>query len=161
VLRTIEDILGIGHLNQSDANAAPMSDVFTFKPDFTPYSAAIPGSLCAPPVDPNLVPACNNPSAKITPKVRELHDAAWWTENVKGFNFHDADKLDTEAFNRILWKGLMGDMPYPTVRSGLDLRKNRAQLLKKWEAAKKKAAITSLQPVALVEPAPVQNSATD
>jgi YVTN family beta-propeller protein len=137
VLRTIEDILGIDHLNQSDANAAPMSDVFTFNPNFTPYAAAIPGSLCAPPVDPNLVPACNSPSAKVTPRVPELHDAAWWAENLKGFNFHDADRLDAAAFNRVLWKGIMGDSPYPTVRSGLDLRKNREQLLKKWESSKK------------------------
>jgi DNA-binding beta-propeller fold protein YncE len=57
VLRTIEDLLGIDHLNQSDANAAPMADVFTHTPNFTPYSAIIPGSLCAPPVDPNLVHA--------------------------------------------------------------------------------------------------------
>jgi DNA-binding beta-propeller fold protein YncE len=55
VLRTIEDLLGIDHLNQSDANAAPMADVFTRTPNFTPYSAIIRRSLCAPPVDSNLV----------------------------------------------------------------------------------------------------------
>jgi hypothetical protein len=55
--------------------------------------------------------------------------------SLKGFNFHDADRLDTEAFNRVLWKGIMGEMPYPTVRSGLDLRKNRREMLKQWEAA--------------------------
>ncbi|MGB7846324.1 MAG: alkaline phosphatase family protein [Candidatus Acidiferrum sp.] len=148
VLRTIEDLLGIDHLNQSDANAAPMSDVFTRTPNFTPYSAIIPGSLCAPPVDPNLVPACQSPSAKITPRVAELHDATWWAENLKGFNFHDADRLDTEAFNRVLWNGIMGDLPYPMARSGLDLRKNRAQLLKKWEASKKSQTGSSV-PVAM------------
>jgi YVTN family beta-propeller protein len=162
MLRTMEDILGIGHLNQSDADAAPMAEAFTFKPDFTPYSAAIAGSLCAPPVDPNLVPACNNPSAKITPRVRELHDAAWWAENVKGFNFHDADKLDTATFNRVLWKGIMGDIPYPTVRSGADLRKNRTQLLKKWEANQKTAAsATSSEPLAMAAPVQVQNLAAE
>jgi len=137
VLRTIEDLLGIDHLNQSDADAAPMADVFTHTPDFTPYTAVIPGDLCATPVDPNLVPACKNPSAKITPKVPELHDATWWADKLKGFDFHDADRADAEAFNRILWEGIMGDLPYPTTRSGLDLRKNRAQLLKKWQAEKK------------------------
>jgi YVTN family beta-propeller protein len=131
VLRTIEDLLGIDHLNQSDANAAPMSDVFTNTPDFTPYTAIIPGNLCAAPVDPNLVPACKNAGAQITEKLPELHDATWWAEKLKGFDFHDADKIDAETFNRILWEGTMGDAPYPTVRSGLDLRWNRAQLLKK------------------------------
>jgi DNA-binding beta-propeller fold protein YncE len=131
VLRTIEDLLGIDHLNQSDANAAPMADVFTRTPDFTPYAAIIPGNLCAAPVDPNLVPACKSAGAQITEKLPELHDATWWAEKLKGFDFHDADKIDAETFNRILWEGTMGDAPYPTVRSGLDLRGNRPQLLKK------------------------------
>jgi len=138
VLRTIEDILGIDHLNQSDANAAPMADVFTRVPNFTPYSAIIPGSLCAAPVDPNLVPACKQAAARLTPKVVELHDSAWWAEKTRGFDFHREDRVDTEAFNRILWVGIMGDVPYPTVRNGLDLRKNRARLLKEWEAAREK-----------------------
>ena len=137
VLRTIEDLLQIDHLSQSDANAAPMAEVFTHSPDFTPYSAIIPGDLCASPVDPNLVPACTSAKSRITPKLPELHDAAWWAENLKGFDFHDADRVDAEAFNRVLWKGIMGDTPYPTVRSGLDLSKNRAELLKKWETGNK------------------------
>jgi hypothetical protein len=41
------------------------------------------------------------------------------------------------AFNHILWQGIMGNAPYPTVRSGLDLRKNRKQLLKQWETTRK------------------------
>jgi DNA-binding beta-propeller fold protein YncE len=137
VLRTIEDLLDIDHLNQSDANAAPMADVFTHTPDFTPYNAIIPGSLCAPPVDPNLVPACKSASTSISPKVAELHDAAWWAERLKDFDFHDADRIDAEAFNRILWEGIMGDVPYPTVRSGMDLRRNRRQLLKQVAASRK------------------------
>jgi hypothetical protein len=96
-----------------------------------------PGQSLRSPVDPNLVPACSNPSAKISPVLPELHDAEWWAANLKNFNFHDADRLDTAAFNRILWQGSMGNVPYPTVRSGLDLRKNRAQLLKKWYEEKK------------------------
>src|SRR5262245_24909468 len=137
VLRTIEDLLGIDHLNQSDANAAPMADVFTRTPDFTPYNVIIPGSLCASPVDPNLVPACQTAHARISPNRPELHDAAWWEEKLEDFDFHDADRIDAEAFNRVLWEGTMGDLPYPTTRSGLDLRRNRAQLLKKWNASKK------------------------
>lgn len=137
VLRTIEDLLGIDHLNQSDANAASMADVFTYSPNFTPYTAIIPGSLCAAPVDPNLVPACKSPNAKVTPPIHELHDAAWWAAKLAGFNFQDADRIDAEAYNRVLWEGIMGDVAYPIVRSGLDLRRHRAQLLAKWEASKK------------------------
>jgi len=136
VLRTIEDLLSIDHLNQSDANAAPMANVFMRTPDFTPYNAIIPGSLCASPVDPNLVPECQSAHARISPSLRELHDAAWWEEKLRGFDFHDADRIDADAFNRALWEGIMGDLPYPTVRSGLDLRKNRGRLLKRWAASK-------------------------
>jgi hypothetical protein len=87
-------------------------------------------------VDPSLVPECKSAGAKITPKLPELHDAAWWAEALKPFDFHDANKIDVEAYNRVLWEGTMGDIPYPTTRSGKDLRKNRAQLLKQWEAGK-------------------------
>jgi hypothetical protein len=122
-----------------------MADVFTSTPDFTPYSAVIPGSLCAAPVDPNLVPACNTHTlgAKITPRVPELHNAAWWADKLKDFDFHDADRIDAAAFNRVLWDGTMGDVPYPTERSGLDLRKHRKQLLRKWQASKKIAMRTN------------------
>ena len=120
-----------------------MADIFTRTADLTPYDAIIPGSLCARPVDPNLVPECKSPSAKVSPRVRELHDAAWWAEKLEDFDFHDADRIDAEAFNRVLWEGTMGDLPYPTTRSGLDLRKNRAQLLKKWNASKKTRQATT------------------
>ena len=50
------------------------------------------------------------------------HNAAWWEEKTKGFDFSAEDRIDTEKFNRILWEGLMGDKPYPTTRSGADLR---------------------------------------
>jgi DNA-binding beta-propeller fold protein YncE len=114
-----------------------MADIFTRTPDLTPYDAIIPGSLCASPVDPNLVPECKSANVKISLKVPELHDAEWWAEKLEDFDFHDADRIDAEAFNRVLWEGTMGDLPYPTTRSGLDLRKNRAQLMKKWNASKK------------------------
>ncbi|HKE85273.1 MAG TPA: beta-propeller fold lactonase family protein [Vicinamibacterales bacterium] len=137
MLRTMEDLLGIDHLNLSDANAAPMADAFTRTADFTPYSAIIPGGLCSAPVDPALVPECNSLNARLTPAPTELHDAAWWAEALKPFDFHDADRIDAEAFNRVLWEGTMGDIPYPTTRSGKDLRGNRPQLLKAWEASRK------------------------
>jgi hypothetical protein len=83
------------------------------------------------------VPACQNPMAKITPVVPELHDAAWWAAKTKGFDFSDADRIDANAFNHILWEGTMGDeVPYPTSRSRQDLRLNRAQLIKQWHNSK-------------------------
>jgi YVTN family beta-propeller protein len=137
MLRTMEDVLGINHLNFRDADAAPMADLFTHKPDFTPYTAIVPGDLCVAPVDPNLVPACQSATAKITPALPQLHNTAWWAAKTKSFDFSDADKVDADTFNRILWQGTMGDnVPYPTQRSRQDLRQNRAQLLKQWRETK-------------------------
>ena len=115
VLRTIEDILGVGHLGLNDANAVPMSDVFIQQPNLQPYIAPIPGILCEPPVDPALVPECKNAGNRpITAAVKPLHDGAWWAQATKGFNFKHPDMVNSDLFNRVLWKGIMGDdKPYP------------------------------------------------
>jgi DNA-binding beta-propeller fold protein YncE len=142
-VRTIEDLLGIGYLGMNDANAEPMSDAFMRIPDLTPYTAIVPGNLCAAPVDPNLVPACKDPSVVKTAAIPSLHDGQWWTQATKGFNFEVEDKLDAEAFNNILWTGIKGDrVPYPTERSHADLRQNRAQLLDKWRLSSNISATT-------------------
>jgi len=44
-------------------------------------------------------------------------------------DYDEEDKLDTSRFNRELWKGMMGNKPYPQIRSGKDLRQNREALL--------------------------------
>jgi YVTN family beta-propeller protein len=115
VLRTIEDILGVNYLGLNDANAVPMSDVFIKEPNLQPYVAPIPGILCQPPVDPTLVPECSNPRGRpITAAVKSLHDGAWWARATKGFNFNHPDLINADLFNRVLWKGIMGDdKPYP------------------------------------------------
>jgi len=115
VVRTIEDILGVNYLGLNDANARPMSDVFTMRPNLQPYTAPIPGILCQAPVDPTLVPECSNPGNRpITAAVKPLHDGAWWARATKGFNFKHPDMVNADLFNRILWKGIMGDdKPYP------------------------------------------------
>ncbi len=115
VLRTIEDILGVSPLGLNDANALPMADVFTEEPNLQPYTALIPGILCEPPVDPTLVPECKNPkNRKITTAMKSLHDGQWWAQQTKGFNFSHPDMVNADLFNRILWKGIMGDdKPYP------------------------------------------------
>ncbi len=138
VVRTIEDLLGIDHLGMFDANARPMVEVFTRTPNFSTYTAVIPGNLCAPPVSPDLVPECATAAAR-TAATRDLHDGKWWASATRGFNFSAEDKLDPDAFNQVLWSGIKGDkLAYPTERSRQDLRKNRAQLLKKYAAESKR-----------------------
>ena len=111
VLRTMEDLLGIGHLNIRDDNTDPMSDVFSANPDFTPYTAIIPGRLCAPPVDPGLVPDCNVAARVKTAPIVERHDRTWWAEKTAGFDFSSEDKIDAGAFNRVLRDGIHGVQP--------------------------------------------------
>jgi len=53
---------------------------------------------------------------------RTTHDGAWWAAKTKGMNFKEEDVNDPEAFNRIIWEGMMGNRPYPNARSGADLR---------------------------------------
>lgn len=145
ILRTIEDLLGTGYMGINDANARPMSDVFTRQADPTPYQAVVPGILCKPPVDPNLVPACKDSKARKTAAVKPLHDATWWASATKDFFFGVEDKLDEEAFNRVLWTGVKGDeVPYPTERNGADLRQNRAQLPEQWYRDEGEALATAI-----------------
>jgi DNA-binding beta-propeller fold protein YncE len=115
MVRTMEDILGVNYLGLNDANARPMSDVFTTTPDLTPYIAIIPGILCAPPVDPTLVPECKNLNGReVTAAVKPLHDGVWWAKATQRFNFKRPDLNNPELFNRVLWRGIMGDdKPYP------------------------------------------------
>ncbi|MBV9949443.1 MAG: hypothetical protein JOZ69_21555, partial [Myxococcales bacterium] len=46
------------------------------------------------------------------------HGPAYWQRVMAGQNFAREDALDVEAFNRALWRGLMGKRPYPEVRAG-------------------------------------------
>src|SRR5262249_5486537 len=50
------------------------------------------------------------------PAIAPQHDAAYWDRVTAGFNFSEADQVPPALFNRVLWTGLMGDKPYPTMR---------------------------------------------
>ena len=120
VMRTIEDLLGLKHLSMYDANVDPMDDVFTLKADLTAFDPVIPGVLCQPPVDPNLIPECTDENAEKTPAIKQIHDGAWWSQQTKGFDFRHADSLDAAGYNRLLWRGIKGDsVPYPAIRTGI------------------------------------------
>jgi YVTN family beta-propeller protein len=119
-LRTIEDLLGMNHLGMNDANADPMADVFTSKADLTPYTAVLPGSLCQAPVSPDLIPKCEQASVPRTRPLKSLHDGVWWADATRKFNFRRPDDLDSGAFNRVLWRGIMGKKAYPDHRTKVD-----------------------------------------
>ena len=128
MLRTIEDILGTPHLNQNDANALPMADAFDLNQKTWTFTAT-----ASPLLSDTTLPIPASAFASLgrgIPNLKPLHDAAWWAAATKGMDFSVEDHLDSTKYNRILWTGTMGDRPYPELRSGLDLRANRAQLLK-------------------------------
>ncbi|MFZ4441366.1 MAG: hypothetical protein ACOYOS_23385 [Syntrophales bacterium] len=130
-LRTIEDVLGLPQMNLNDALARPMADIFN--KTASPWSfTAIP----APILNGTTLPPFLNKSARvIVPK--STHDAQYWARVTKGMDFTSEDKFDFASYNQILWKGLMGNKPYPAMPTGKDLRRNRAQLLASYQRSLK------------------------
>ena len=99
MVRTIEQVLGLGPMNQFDLAAEPMLDCFTATPDFTPYKAR-----------PN-----NIPLDQLNPKLSELEgEARYWAERSFELDLDDVDRSDEDLFNRILWFAVKGPgVPYP------------------------------------------------
>jgi YVTN family beta-propeller protein len=127
MLATIEAVLGLDHEDVLTASQKPMLDCFdvnqtTWSFKAVPSSYLYNTQLPLPPRGVNAAPI---------PK--STHDAKYWAEVTKDFDFTREDNLkDPNKFNRIIWEGLHGkNVPYPVVRSGLDLRQNRSELLKK------------------------------
>jgi len=111
MLRTIEQVLGLSTLSVHDAGVPPMTDAFNISQAGWTYSA-IPSSYLFGTSLPILNKYVQNPNAIPQP----THDAAWWEAQTKGMDFSKADRIPTEKFNRILWKGMMGSKPYPALK---------------------------------------------
>ncbi len=135
MLRTIEDLLNVGQLNLHDATARPMSDVFDpGQADWT-YTATPSMLLTTQTTLPITATASAVQHAALEQRIGPaglVRPASYWARHMKGFTFTDADQNDENAFNRVVWQGLMPNRPYPTVRSGADLRRDRAAILAKW-----------------------------
>jgi hypothetical protein len=101
VFATMEEILGLGKLSKFDYYGRPLRELFTDKPDLTPYTALQPEH----PLD-ELNPA-HGPSAKAS----------------LDLDLDRVDAADEDAFNRILWNLLKGGQPYPGTKrmSSLDM----------------------------------------
>jgi len=122
MLRTIEEVLGLEPMGLTDGLAEPMTDVFEPTPTPRPwgYTAVYPEPL----VDTDLPSPATlplNARGFGNPAAWPLQDSAYWERASAGQDFSQEDKVDSAAFNRILWRGLKGDdVPYPTARDGRD-----------------------------------------
>jgi len=105
VLRTIEDIFGTEHINLNTYYARPMADVFDItssgKWTFNAVASTLL-KLTTLGLDPNKVEFAAGPDLKPT------HDAQYWAEKTRGFDWSGEDRVPAELYNRILWEGLKG-----------------------------------------------------
>ena len=115
-LRTIEDILGTDHINLNTAFQSPMADVFDIHASGKwSYTAEASTVLATTTVS---VPERGTATRFAAgPIIHPQHDAAYWDGVTAGFNFAEADQVPPAQFNRVLWQGLMGNRPYPAMRS--------------------------------------------
>jgi hypothetical protein len=94
MLRTMELILGMGPMTQYDAAATPMWRCFDSTANPFPFKAIIPG------VD-----------------LREKNMAKnEWQKKSEQFNFAKEDSNNDIEFNKVLWHGIKGDIPFPGPR---------------------------------------------
>jgi len=117
VLRTIEDLFGTEHLNLNTAFQPAMTAVFDIHAsNHWMYSAVASTILQTTQVATQVTTlgAVYGTGPVVTP----AHDAAYWAHETAGLDFSDADRVPTGKFNRLLWKGLKGNTPYPIRGTG-------------------------------------------
>jgi len=128
LLRTMEEVLGIKPLGLNDALQPPMTDIFSTQHGSWTYKARVPSILHTTKLP---LPAATAEDKTGAANPVPGHDAAYWADKTKDFDFSAEDKLDSESFNMVLWTGLKGDaQPYPSERDGRDLSKHRDALLR-------------------------------
>jgi len=119
VLRTIEDLLGTEHINLNTAYQRPMAHVFDPNSSgawtFNAQASNILGTT-------TLVLGETGIRYAEGPAVKPAHDASYWAKETRGFDFSGADRVPVDLYNRVLWEGLRGGVPYPAERNGRDLR---------------------------------------
>ncbi len=119
LVRTMEDVLGTGHLNLNDALQRPMADVFDLNQANWTFNATASTVLRS--TQTSLTRDGETPQFAEGPDVTPAHDAAYWAKATQGFDFSDVDRVPAGLFNEVLWEGLGGGRPYPVERSGKHL----------------------------------------
>jgi YVTN family beta-propeller protein len=91
VIATIEELLKLGSMSQFDHYGRPLRDIWREKPDLRPYVALIPST----PLDEK------NPARGVGARQSARLD------------FSKEDVAEEELFNRVLWRAIKGDTPWP------------------------------------------------
>ncbi|GAC1412568.1 MAG: alkaline phosphatase family protein [Burkholderiaceae bacterium] len=109
MLRTITDVLGIDHLSVNDANQLPMTDIFDVSQAQWSFTATASSLL--------KMTKLPLPTAQVyAAAAKPTHSSRYWAIKTRGLDFTKEDKIDALAYNKLLWNGLMGQIPYPSVR---------------------------------------------
>jgi hypothetical protein len=132
-VRTIEEVLGLPPMNLNDALAQPMADIFNSTPSTWSFTPTVPAGLYSTSLP------LTAPVGLVVPK--PTHTGEYWARATKGMDFTSEDRMDFAEYNHILWKGLMGNRPYPSRPSGKDLRQNRKELLARYRLSLKQNAV--------------------
>jgi hypothetical protein len=111
LLRTIEDVLGMAPLSMFDAYQRPMADVFDLNQkswtfDAVPSAALAQTDLPLPKKD-----------AGLDSHFAFAHDAGYWATATRGYDWSAEDRINADAYNRVLWTGIKGAKAYPATRS--------------------------------------------
>ena len=108
------DILGLEHLDVQISDTPPMTDVFDTAQASWTFSAVPAQSLLTNTTLPILNKGALLKKAGLQGStIIFRHDAVWWAAKTKQFNFSREDLNDPAVYNRVLWEGTMGDVPYP------------------------------------------------
>ncbi len=108
LLKTLERLLDLPPLGLNDDLALPMADAFDPKLGDWTYAARWPATLDATDLP---KPAVRTAGAPRPASLAPERSAAWWAAATAGQDFSQEDKLDTDAFNKALWRGLKGTTP--------------------------------------------------
>ena len=92
VIRTIEEILGLGSMSQFDGYGRPLREIWADQPDPRPFDALTPTQS---------LDAVNPPRDRAARESRR-------------FDLSRADAIDDDAFSRVIWLAVKGEgVPYP------------------------------------------------
>ncbi len=146
MVATIVDILGIEQLGTYDALDRPMAGIFSKNTKKWDFNSIVPDILRTTQLPLPVATAKNTlkKNALSAFYAKPTHTVAYWAAKTEGFDFSREDRVDAAKFNLIQWQGLIGaNVPYPAVRDGRDLSKNREALLKQWRESRVQGFVQS------------------